>query len=212
MTTDQNPPSSPSAPADQNQENSVTRPDKNQRPKISLKMPLSIEKQAQLEALRKPMLIKTAPARTSTRPNSKTSDARKHADSFFKTPGEMDQNSAAPQKTKKQKGPIDDLGSAVKWLYKTYPQLFMKDRSKPLKCGVEKDIIKDMGDHPAVVYGTLKKAIRHYVFSFPYMTTMLTAMNRFDLDGKPVEGITDDHRKFAVDWIKERELEKKKED
>ena len=48
----------------------------------------------------------------------------------------------------------------------------------------------------------------HYVFSFQYMKNMEQATHRHDLQGKPVEELTDEHKQFAREWIQDREKEK----
>ncbi len=150
-----------------------------ERKKITLKGPLSSAKTAQLEEIKKQ---KTEPVRKAfTRPSAGKRPFRK---------------------------PISDLGKTVKFLYKKYPKLFIKDRSKPLKCGIEKDIFADLGDKPDATKRMIKKALRHYVFSFPYMKATLDAKKRFDLEGNPVEDVTQEHKDFAKDWLAEREKEK----
>lgn len=150
-----------------------------ERKKITLKGPLSSAKAAQIEEIKKQ---KDTPVRKAfTKPGVGKRPFRK---------------------------PISDLGKTVKFLYKKYPKLFIKDRSKPLKCGIEKDIFQDLGDKPEATKRMIKKAIRHYVFSFSYMKATVTSTKRFDLEGNPVEDITDKHKAFAEEWIKERESEK----
>ena len=160
-----------------------------ERKKITLKMPLSREKTAQLEAIAKQ---KTETIRKPfVNPNAKT---------------------GLKSKKREPKKPISDLGRTVKFLYKKYPKVFIKDRSKPLKCGIEKDIFADLGDKPDATKRMIKKALRHYVFSFQYMKNMATATHRHDLHGTPVEALTDEHKSFAKEWIIEREKEKKETD
>ena len=117
-----------------------------------------------------------------------------------------------PGRKKPFQKPISELGKTVKFLYKRYPKLFIKDRSKPLKCGIEKDIFADLGDKPDATKRMIKKALRHYVFSFPYMNATLKATHRYDLQGEPVEEISEEHKTFATEWVKERESEKKESD
>lgn len=150
-----------------------------ERKKITLKMPLSQEKAAELEAIKQKKLEPIRPSFPKPRPGKRP---------FRK--------------------PISELGKTVKWLYKTYPDLFIKERSKPLKCGIEHDIFADMGDNPQATKRMIKKALRHYVFSFSYMRATLTATHRYDLKGNAVEPVTDEHKQFAQDWITEREKEK----
>ncbi len=151
-----------------------------ERKKITLKVALSSEKIAQLEEMKKPKLT---PIRKP-----------------FSRPGSNRFN--------KHKPPISELGRTVKWLYKTYPDLFFKERSKPLKCGIEKDIFNLLGDKPEVTKKMLKKALRHYVFSFSYMNAVLAATHRYNLKGKEIEKMTDEHKAFAIEWLKERNEEK----
>ena len=158
-----------------------------ERKKITLKANLSTEKLAELEEMKKP--AKPAERKPFTRPGAGgRGGPRRH------TP------------------PISELGRTVKWLYKTYPDLFFKDRSKPLKRQVEKDIFEAFGDKPPVTKRMVKKALGHYVYSYSYMNGVLASKGRYDLKGKMVEELEDEHKTFAIDWLREREAEKAKKE
>ena len=150
-----------------------------ERKKITLKANLSTEKLAELEEMKKP--AKPAVRKPFTRPG---------------------------RGTPRHQPPISELGRTVKWLYKTYPDLFFKERSKPLKRHVEKDIFEAFGDKPPVTKRMIKKALSHYVYSYAYMNGVLASKGRYDLKGKMVEELEDEHKTFAIDWLREREIEK----
>ncbi len=152
-----------------------------ERKKITLKTSLSAEKLAELDKMKNPQ--KSVERKPFVRPERRPSN---------------------------HKPPITEVGRTVKWLYKTYPDLFFKERSKPLKRHVEKDIIEAFGDKPPVTKRMLKKALSHYVYSYPYMNGVLAAKGRYDLKGQLVEELTDEHKTFAIDWLREREGEKEK--
>ena len=154
-----------------------------ERKKITLKANLSTEKLAELEEMKKPVI----PAERKP----------------FSRPGFAGRKSPS-----RHKPPISELGRTVKWLYKTYPELFFKERSKPLKCHIEKDIFENFGDKPPVTKRMIKKALSHYVYSYPYMNGVLAAIGRYDLKGNMVEKLEDEHKTFAIDWLRQREEEK----
>ena len=152
-----------------------------ERKKITLKGPLSREKAAQLEAIEK----------------QKTESIQ--ARSFL---SEKSFGNRLPKKK------VSELGKTVKFLYKKYPELFRKERDKPLKCGIEQDLFQDLKES-TIPHKLIKKALRHYVYSFPYMKALAEATKRYDLEGQPVEDLTSEHRDFAKQWIQDREAEKK---
>lgn len=152
-----------------------------ERKKITLKTSLSAEKLAELEKMKNPQ--KSIVKKPFVRPEPRPSNH---------TP------------------PITELGRTVKWLYKTYPDLFLKERNKPLKRHIDKDILAAFGDKPPVTKRMLKKALSHYVYSYPYMNGVLAATGRYDLKGEFVEDLTDEHKTFAIDWLRGREEEESK--
>lgn len=164
-----------------------------ERKKITLKIGLSPEKIAALEALKKPSLPTPKPAPAFRKPSAS-------AGSFSK------------KSLPKDKEPISDVGRAVKWLYKTYPALFFKERSKPLKRQIEKDIFNDHDEALPFSKKLIKSALSHYVYSFPYMTGVLIAQGRHDLTGAQVDTLDDDHKKFAIEWLRQRDQEKDKKE
>lgn len=153
-----------------------------ERKKITLKVNLSAEKLAQIEAMKNPPKPVARPASKKSPPKGK--------------------------KLKKDLPPISEMGRTVLWLYKTYPNIFFKERSKPLKCNIEKDILAEFEGKLPITKRRLKKALRHYVYSFPYMNGLLSATARYNLQGEFVEDLTDEHKKFAIEWLREREDEK----
>ena len=130
----------------------------------------------------------------------------------MKKPARPGYGGGRPSAARPHQPPISELGRTVKWLYKTYPDLFFKDRSKPLKRQIEKDIFVAFGDKPPVTKRLLKKALSHYVYSYPYMNGVLAATGRYDLRGNKVEDLEDEHKTFAIDWLRERETEKAAKD
>jgi len=114
-----------------------------------------------------------------------------------------------PSNAGKFTSPISPIGQAVQWLYKTFPHCFCKDRHKPLKCHIESDIVPYLDNNEVITKRILKSALRHYVYSYPYMNGLLKSKWRYDLDGNPVEELTEDHKTFAKIWLNEREKEKK---
>ncbi len=159
-----------------------------ERKKITLKANLSTEKLAELEEMKKP--AKPAERKPFVRPGQ----------------------GAGRGGPRRHQPPISELGRTVKWLYKTYPDLFFKERSKPLKRHVEKDIFEAFGDKPPVTKRMIKKALSHYVYSYPYMNGVLASKGRYDLKGKMVEELEDEHKTFAIDWLRGREEEKASKD
>jgi sRNA-binding protein len=106
------------------------------------------------------------------------------------------------------KRPPCEMGMAVTWLYRTYPKCFKAERTLPLKRSVQNDILGDEKAKFPFSEKILKEVLRHYVYSYPYMKSLLQEDWRYDLSGERIEPLNDKHKTFAQEWLEAREEEK----
>lgn len=144
---------------------------------LTLKKPLSVEKQAQIEPFLGQQAKKTkAPARE--RPQVPQEDARK-------------------QRLERNK-------EAVDWLMQAFPQCFNPKAPLPLKVGIGKEVMEKWLYLSSLPYDSkipartaIRTAIGWYVRRGLYLAAFETATHRIDLDGKEAGEITEAEKEYA---------------
>ncbi len=161
---------------------------------LTLKKPLSLEKQTQVDAFLGQQVEKTkAPARE--RPQSADLDARQ-------------------QRLERRK-------EAVDWLMQAFPQCFNPKVPLPLKNGIGKEVMEKWVYLSSLPYDSkipaqtaIRTAIGWYVRRNLYLAAFETAAHRIDLDGKEAGEITEAEKEYArerLEALKERYKAKKAE-
>lgn len=87
------------------------------------------------------------------------------------------------------------LKEALELLRYLYPQSFTREILKPLKIGIDKDIIKK-GLWPYSVR-FLRKVLSFYTNSIEYQQKLIEGKCRYSLEGFPVESILEHHKEKA---------------
>lgn len=104
---------------------------------------------------------------------------------------------------------LTSTGEILWHLSERWPNCF--GLMRPLKNGIHNDIIAALGD--AVSEADLSAALRVYVSSEWYLRTVARRRTRFNLDGHPVEPVTDVQRAYAQErlsaLLETRRLERK---
>src|SRR3990167_5679334 len=128
----------------------------------------------------------------------------------LKVPLENNKNKGIPKKisfnnkfslsqTQKSLSQKKSLKEAVKWLALKYPKCFNLENPKPLKIGIEKDIIKEgLWPHP---YKVLQKALAFYVYSPLYQNALLQETKRYSLEGTHLGEVTSQHKEMAQETL-----------
>jgi ProP effector len=103
----------------------------------------------------------------------------------------------------------------IAYLAEQFPQCFsLKGDAKPLKIGIFDDLAKRLENDPMVSKTRLRTALRHYTNSWRYLHSVKQGEQRIDLDGNPVEPVTEEHQQHAQESLKESKAKvaaKKKE-
>ena len=87
------------------------------------------------------------------------------------------------------------------WLQKTFPDCFNADQPKPLKIRIELDLFEKITEHPEFSRLNMRKALAYYTSRLKYHESFLTQTHRVDLNGNPVDEITDPQRAHAQEAI-----------
>lgn len=151
---------------------------------LSLKKPLSFEKQAEIGQM---MGIKDEKKKKKEQENSK------------EKPNPLE-NSYEKKKR---------VLASVKCLKKTYPKCFDRKNPKPLKKGIMNDILQQGLWKQSKT--SLKHAISFYVGSPLYHQAILEEIFRYDLEGEKFEEIIDSDKEFSkkkLEKFKNKKLNK----
>ncbi len=97
--------------------------------------------------------------------------------------------------------------AAVELLIESYPNTFSLDEPKPLKIGIQDDLVSD----EKVSRGKIKRALATYVRNPRYLSSMVAGVQRVDLTGADAGEVTADdekHAKAKLDEYKARRKER----
>ncbi len=102
--------------------------------------------------------------------------------------------------------------AALQLLMETYPQVFNRENVRPLKIGIQDDLIAD----DKVAKNKIKRALASYVRSPQYFRSLQEGVDRVNLQGEGQGQVTAEEAEHAKGKLKEfhqhrRELQKEKE-
>jgi sRNA-binding protein len=140
-----------------------------ERKTLSLNVPLSLEKQAQLFQ------------QLGTLPPS------------LKLPEAQAQHQKELKDLKKQK-----IKETISWLSHQFPKCFNLEAPKPLKTHIEKDIFLKITPPETLSKNLIREALAYYSNNIQYKKALQHYSQRFDLEGMPIETIPNEHKKHAA--------------
>ena len=143
----------------------------NDRPKLTIKKPLSPEKQSQLSQGLQYLM-----------PN------------VIEKPSAKDQEHLMQKAQKKKK---EEIKAALKWLYEKFPLCFNPKEIKPLKLHIDKDISSFLGKENSPSKVKLKDALTYYTSNIHYLKAVIKGTHRYDLEGTQGEEITAEQKAYA---------------
>ncbi|OJX10082.1 MAG: hypothetical protein BGO77_03075 [Caedibacter sp. 37-49] len=147
----------------------------NDRPKLTIKKPLSLEKQSQLsQGLQ--YLAPNMPKKLSAK----------------------EQEHLMKQAQKKKR---EGIKTALGWLYEKFPACFNIKEIKPLKLHIEKDIYPYLDQEGAPSRIKVRLALKYYTQNINYIKALITDTHRYDLSGHQVEEITQEQKAYAQDKL-----------
>jgi ProP effector len=102
--------------------------------------------------------------------------------------------------------------AALQLLMETYPQAFDRSNVRPLKIGIQDDLIAD----EKVAKNKIKRALASYVRAPQYFRSMTEGAPRVNLQGEPSGEVTAEEAEHAKEQLKEfhqrrRELQRERE-
>ncbi|OJX12315.1 MAG: hypothetical protein BGO77_06260 [Caedibacter sp. 37-49] len=163
----------------------------NDRPKLTIKKPLSLEKQTQI------------------------SQALQSSGSYEPTKLSSKEQEYLKQKAQKKKK--EGIKTALRWLQETYPECFNPQAPKPLKLKVEADLFAALPSDQSLSKVKIRQALEYHTKSIAYLKSLLNNTHRYDLQGHAVEEIYPAHKAWAQEKyektlkrIKDQSLKKKK--
>lgn len=100
--------------------------------------------------------------------------------------------------------------AAVQMLIDTYPLTFSRDQVKPLKIGIQEDLIAD----EKLARNRIKRALASYVRGIQYLKSMQVGADRVGLDGQAAGTVTEaeaEHAQTKLKQIQEQRQAARKE-
>ncbi|MCV6590873.1 MAG: ProQ/FinO family protein [Marinobacterium sp.] len=118
------------------------------------------------------------------------------------TPATTASASAAPAKPKSRNRAANM--AALQLLIDAYPEVFNRDNIRPLKIGIQEDLVAD----EKVAKNKIKRALASYVRSLGYIRTIREGVDRIDINGQPAGKVTADEALHAKNTL--RDINKKR--
>jgi len=147
----------------------------NDRPKLTIKKPLSPEKQSQLS--------QELQYRTSNVPKKLSSKEQEHL--------------IQDAQKKKREG----IKTALRWLYEKFPACFNPKDLKPLKLNIDKDLYLLLKQEGAPSKSQLRNALAYYTRNIHYLEAVIKGTHRYDLEGNQREEITAEQKVYAQEKL-----------
>jgi len=100
--------------------------------------------------------------------------------------------------------------AALQLLLEAYPKTFDRGNVRPLKIGIQEDLVAD----EKVSKNKIKRALASYVRSLNYYRSLREGADRIDINGEPAGQVTkeeSDHAKEKLKEINKARQEKRKE-
>lgn len=100
--------------------------------------------------------------------------------------------------------------AALQQLMEAYPKTFDRKNVRPLKIGIQEDLVAD----EKVAKNKIKRALASYVRSLNYYRSLREGVERIDINGEPAGLVTkeeSDHAKDKLKEINKARQEKRKE-
>lgn len=111
---------------------------------------------------------------------------------------------------------IKRIREDVELLEKEFPKCFSRKKPKPLKIGIQKDVVKSFQEkHPEFSKLRIRHALGHYINSYQYRECFANAESRVDLEGKKASLLSEEDKQDALKKIEEikskRKIQQKEE-
>ncbi|MGH1463154.1 MAG: ProQ/FINO family protein [Neptuniibacter sp.] len=89
--------------------------------------------------------------------------------------------------------------AALQLLMEAYPKTFDRSNVRPLKIGIQEDLIAD----EKVSKNKIKRALASYVRSLNYYRSLREGVDRIDINGDPEGQVTKEESEYAKQKLKE---------
>ena len=152
--------------------------------KLTLKKPLSAETQERL------MKLKGGCDGAEKRDTNKKPQAPSQTEKATIEPQEK-----SAQENEDRAKAKERFNEAKAWLELTYPNAFNFNEPKPLKLGIERDLLDPSSPCSK---NQLRKCLRVYCASRGYLKAIVEGNWRYDLNGEKVEEIIQEHKDHAL--------------
>lgn len=101
--------------------------------------------------------------------------------------------------------------AALQLLFDTYPEVFSRDNVRPLKIGIQEDLIAD----EKLARNRIKRALASYVRNPHYLRSLQAGADRVGLDGSAAGKVSDEeaaHAQEKLKQIREQRRERQKDE
>ncbi|UTW43918.1 ProQ/FinO family protein [bacterium SCSIO 12844] len=103
-----------------------------------------------------------------------------------------------------------ELKKSINTLCRMFPRLFNYQSPKPLKVGILEDIFIVVGNRLPQPKSHYKRVLSYYTGTKRYLNCVLDSRHRYDLMGKPVAEISQEHKQAARERLERLQAKKKK--
>jgi ProP effector len=101
--------------------------------------------------------------------------------------------------------------AALQQLFDAYPDVFSRDNVRPLKIGIQEDLIAD----EKLARNRIKRALASYVRNPHYLRSLVAGADRVGLDGQPAGQVSEEeaaHAQAKLDEMRKQRRERQKQE
>lgn len=101
--------------------------------------------------------------------------------------------------------------AALQQLFDAYPEVFNRENVRPLKIGIQEDLIAD----EKLARNRIKRALASYVRNPQYLRSLVAGADRIGLDAQPAGTVSEEeaaHAKRKLDEMRQQRRERQKQE
>ena len=140
---------------------------------LTIKKPLSLEKQSQLFQALKPL----------------------HDHAKKEKYQQLNEQKNKEHKAKQKKK--EEIKTTLTWFYEKFPLCFNQNELKPLKLNIDKDLFLFIEKEHIPSKAKLRDAFTYYTNNIHYLEAVIKGTHRYDLEGNQVQEITQEQKTYA---------------
>ncbi len=106
----------------------------------------------------------------------------------------------------KKKWSSDKVKEVHRWMKKRWPESFTHGPDlRPLSLNIHKELLEFREENPQLSGRVVREVLKRHTTSFGYLYGMVKNTHRYNLDNKPVDEVSQEHRDWALQTLRKKQ-------